>query len=159
MYLFILESIGTSELLLIGLIALIVFGPRKLPQMARTIGKTMAEFRRAGQEFRTTWEREATLEEEEKVFLKDPLGENPVLAEIKYTRTTTITENKILVPEIKEISQADFSGLSQNKTSEPLTVAAATATGVDDAGSENVKKETAATITESSAAASKQDWL
>ena len=108
MYLFILESIGTAELILIGLIALIVFGPRKLPEIAKKIGKTMNEFKRAGQEFRSTWEREVTLEEEEKIFFKDPFGENPVVAEIKYSETTTITENKILPPEIKEVSRADF---------------------------------------------------
>ena len=140
MYLFILESIGTSELLLIGLIALIVFGPRKLPQFARTIGKTMAEFKRVGQEFRSTWEREVTLEEEEKVFFKDPLGENPVLAEIKYTQTTTITENKILAPEIKEISKADFSNFPDNENL---------------AASETVKTETAA----ADSSTNKQDWL
>ena len=139
MYLFILESIGTSELLLIGLIALIVFGPRKLPQLAKTIGKTMAEFKRAGQESRTTWEKEVTLEEEEKIFLKDPLGENPVLAEIKYTQTTTITESKILAPEVREISQADFSNFPSNENP-PLN--------------ETVKAETAA-----DSSANKHDWL
>jgi Tat protein translocase TatB subunit len=149
LYLLILESIGTSELLLIGLIALIVFGPRKLPQMAKTIGKTMAEFRRAGQEFRTTWEREVTLEEEEKIFIQDPLGENPVLAEIKYsqTTTTTITENKILAPEVREISQADFSNFPANENSqvnESLPV------------NEIVKTETAAAADSS---ANKRDWL
>ncbi|HEX8370220.1 MAG TPA: twin-arginine translocase TatA/TatE family subunit [Pyrinomonadaceae bacterium] len=141
MYLFILESIGTSELLLIGLIALIVFGPRKLPQMAKTIAKTMAEFKRAGQEFRSTWEREAIVEEEEKLFFKDPLGENQVLAEIKYSQTTTITENKILAPEIKEISQADFSNLSPNENPQVIN--------------ETVKTETAAT----NSSTNKQDWL
>ncbi len=151
MYLFILESIGTSELLLIGLIALIVFGPRKLPQMAKTIGKTMADFKRAGQEFRTTWEREVTLEEEEKVFFKDPLGENPVLAEIKYSQTTTITESKIIAPEVREISQADFSNLSTNEIPSPVN--------------ETVKTEsaTAATTTSASdssaATTNKHDWL
>ena len=45
MYLFILESIGTSELLLIGLVALIFLGPRKLPDLARTLGKVMNEAR------------------------------------------------------------------------------------------------------------------
>ncbi|HEX9960754.1 MAG TPA: twin-arginine translocase TatA/TatE family subunit [Pyrinomonadaceae bacterium] len=140
MYLFILESIGTSELLLIGLIALIVFGPRKLPQMAKTIGKTMAEFKRAGQEFRMTWEKEVTLEEEEKIFFKDPLGENPVLAEIKYTQTTTITENKILAPEVKEISQADFQNLPANENHAVI---------------ETVKTETVA----ADSSTNKHDWL
>lgn len=122
MYLFILESIGTSELILIGLIALIIFGPRRLPEIAKKIGKTMNEFKRAGQEFRTTWEREVTLEEETIVF-KDPFDENPVVAEIKYSQTTTITENKILPPEIKEVSQADFPSPQANKTVKVETIA------------------------------------
>lgn len=148
MYLLILESIGTSELLLIGLIALIVFGPRKLPQMAKTIGKTMAEFKRAGQEFRTTWEREVTLEEEEKIFIQDPLGENPVLAEVKYTQTTTITESKILAPEVREISQADFSNFPTNDNP---------AVNENLPASETVKTETAAAAADSST--NKRDWL
>lgn len=126
MYLFILESIGTSELILIGLIALIVFGPRKLPEIAKKLGKTMNEFKRAGQEFRTTWEREVTLEEEETIFFKDPLGENPVVAEIKYSQTTTITENKILLPEVKEVSQADFPNPPANETVETVKTEMAT---------------------------------
>ncbi len=64
MFLFILESIGTSELILIGIIALIFLGPRKLPQIARTIGKTMADFRTTTNEFKSTWEREVNFEEE-----------------------------------------------------------------------------------------------
>ena len=61
---FILESIGTSELILIGIIALIFLGPRKLPQIARTIGKTMADFRNTTNEFKSTWEREVNFQEE-----------------------------------------------------------------------------------------------
>jgi|SRR5215207_4674488 len=64
MYLFILESIGTSELILIGIIALIFLGPRKLPQIAKTIGKTMADFRNTTNEFKETWQREVDFEEE-----------------------------------------------------------------------------------------------
>jgi Tat protein translocase TatB subunit len=63
-FLFILESIGTSELILIGIIALIFLGPRKLPQIARTIGKTMADFRHTTNEFKSTWEREVNFDEE-----------------------------------------------------------------------------------------------
>jgi Tat protein translocase TatB subunit len=64
----ILESIGTSELILIGIVALIFLGPRKMPQMARKIGKMMAEFRGTANEFKSTWEREASFEEESKAF-------------------------------------------------------------------------------------------
>jgi Tat protein translocase TatB subunit len=62
MLLFILDSLGTSELLLILAVALIFFGPRKLPQISRQIGKSLAEFRRASEDFKRTWEREVSLE-------------------------------------------------------------------------------------------------
>lgn len=63
MLLLILESVGTPELLVILVIALIIFGPRKLPQMARKVGQTMAEFKRASEDFRRTWEVEVEQEQ------------------------------------------------------------------------------------------------
>jgi Sec-independent protein translocase protein TatA len=41
----------------------VFFGPRKLPQLSRSLGKSMAEFRRASDDFKRTWEREVSLEE------------------------------------------------------------------------------------------------
>jgi Sec-independent protein translocase protein TatA len=43
--------------------ALVFFGPRKLPQLSRSLGKNLAEFRRASEDFKRTWDREASLEE------------------------------------------------------------------------------------------------
>jgi Tat protein translocase TatB subunit len=60
--LLILDSFGTSEMLLILVVALIFFGPRKLPQISRQIGKSLAEFRKASEDFKRTWEREVSLE-------------------------------------------------------------------------------------------------
>jgi TatA/E family protein of Tat protein translocase len=60
---FILESLGATELLFILAIALIFFGPRKLPQLARSMGKGLAEFRKASDDFKRTWEREVALED------------------------------------------------------------------------------------------------
>ena len=62
MFAFILDSLGSTELLFILVIALIFFGPRKLPQLARSMGKGLAEFRKASDDFKRTWEREVALE-------------------------------------------------------------------------------------------------
>jgi len=62
MFLFILDSVGNTELLVILGAALIFFGPRRLPQLSRQIGKSLSEFRRASEDFKHTWEREVNLE-------------------------------------------------------------------------------------------------
>jgi len=58
----ILDSLGSTELIFILIVALIFFGPRKLPQLARSMGKGLAEFRKASDDFKQTWEREVALE-------------------------------------------------------------------------------------------------
>ncbi len=53
-------SIGGPELLLILVIALLVFGPKRIPELSRTIGRGVAEFRRATNDFKATLEREVS---------------------------------------------------------------------------------------------------
>ena len=62
MFALILESLSSTELLFILVIALVFFGPRKLPQLARSMGKGLAEFRKASDDFKRTWEREVAME-------------------------------------------------------------------------------------------------
>ena len=56
-------SVGFPELLVIFVIALIVFGPRKLPEIGKALGKSLAEFKRASNELKSTLEEEIRTEE------------------------------------------------------------------------------------------------
>jgi len=57
-------SVGMPELLIILVIALIIFGPRKLPELGRSLGKSLGEFKRASNELRNTLEEEVRVEEQ-----------------------------------------------------------------------------------------------
>jgi Tat protein translocase TatB subunit len=56
-------SIGGPEVILLFIAALLLFGPRRLPEIGRTLGKTIADFRRATNDFRANLEREVRMEE------------------------------------------------------------------------------------------------
>ena len=118
MFLFIFESFGTSELILIGIVALIVFGPRKLPQLAKTIGKTMADFRKTTNEFKSTWEREVNLEEnqpEHKTYINET-GIGSSETERMETEPHQIAEiNTIASPEIREMSSDEVEKILTNQ--------------------------------------------
>ena len=59
-----LGSIGMPELIIIFVIALIIFGPRKLPELGKSLGKSLAEFKRASNELKSTLEEEIRVEEQ-----------------------------------------------------------------------------------------------
>jgi sec-independent protein translocase protein TatA len=59
-----LGSIGMPELIIIFIIALVIFGPRKLPELGRSLGKSLAEFKKASNELRSTLEEEIRIEEQ-----------------------------------------------------------------------------------------------
>lgn len=58
-------NIGFPELILILVVALLVVGPSKLPELARSLGKAFGQFRRMADDVRDTIEQEATLEEKQ----------------------------------------------------------------------------------------------
>jgi len=112
LYLFIFESIGTQELILIGIVALIFLGPRKLPEYARKIGKMMNEFRSTTNEFKATWEREVNFEEEAKALQLGTIDEE---AEKPVPRENSILESRPPVPfpapEVRELDAEKFGSM------------------------------------------------
>ncbi|MGI8468770.1 MAG: Sec-independent protein translocase subunit TatA/TatB [Pyrinomonadaceae bacterium] len=119
MFLFILESISTSELIFIAVVALIIFGPRKLPQMAKTIGKTMADFRNATNEFKSTWEKEIAFEEREIAVSPNPNTANQS-SETTIPNQNSIqspVENEFSKPVVRELSASDIAEKFPDKNS------------------------------------------
>lgn len=58
-------TLGTQEMVIIFLLALLIFGPKKLPELGKTVAKAMGEFRRASSELKSTWDREMQAIEKE----------------------------------------------------------------------------------------------
>ena len=58
-------NLGFQEVVIIFIIALVIFGPRKLPDLGKSLGKSLAEFKRASNELKRTWEDEVRAESEE----------------------------------------------------------------------------------------------
>jgi sec-independent protein translocase protein TatA len=51
-------TLGTQEIVFIFILALLLFGPKKLPEIGRTVGKALTEFRRASNDLKATFDRE-----------------------------------------------------------------------------------------------------
>jgi sec-independent protein translocase protein TatA len=123
LFLFILESIGTPELILIAIVALIVLGPRKLPQMAKSIGKTMAEFRNATNEFKTTWEREVAFEDEKTPDI-EPYSPKEIAENNKNSDSgdfvNNLDKNELPEPEVRELTSEDIAQNFQIKAEKDL---------------------------------------
>ena len=51
-------NLGFPEIVIIFIVALVIFGPRKLPELGRSLGKGLSEFKKASNELKRTWEDE-----------------------------------------------------------------------------------------------------
>ena len=67
--------LGWPEMTFIFILALLLFGPKKLPELGRTLGKAMTEFRRASNELKATFDREMKNLEQETEPIKQAASE------------------------------------------------------------------------------------
>jgi TatA/E family protein of Tat protein translocase len=105
-FLLILDSLGSTELFFILLMALVFFGPRKLPQLSRTLGKNIAEFRKASEDFKRTWEREVAFEESQ----SDSRGTSAQLSDENTILNTENQPSQFPEPMIEPVPAAESVG-------------------------------------------------
>ena len=67
-------NLGFPELLIIFVVALVIFGPRKLPELGRSMGKGLSAFKRASNELKRTWEDEVEAVKHEVDVQKEELN-------------------------------------------------------------------------------------
>lgn len=101
-------GLGVSEIFMILAIALVFVGPKKLPEVARTLGKIMAQLRKAGDEFKETIHREVYGNDGIDTFL----GQNPYKNTSDYTSDSdnadeTAGDNSIGSPEEQSNDEND----------------------------------------------------
>jgi TatA/E family protein of Tat protein translocase len=99
-----------SEMLVILVIALIIFGPRKLPELGKTLGQSLAQFRRASEDFKRQWEDEVEIEKRKLDApppVKSPVSSEPVSTHVEDYGTSD-PEPSAAAPSVEQ---------------EPLTVA------------------------------------
>ncbi|HYC88655.1 MAG TPA: twin-arginine translocase TatA/TatE family subunit [Thermoanaerobaculia bacterium] len=117
-------SLGVPELLLIFAVILIVFGPRKIPEIGRMLGKAMGEFRKATDDLKSTIEREVRLEELKQIT--PPTLESFMTPEQSVSRTEPVSlyETPVEEPQPPSLRVVESAGDDQlqpvSSTTRPL---------------------------------------
>lgn len=110
--------LGVQETVFIFVLALLIFGPKKLPELGKTIGKAMSEFRRASSELRATFDREMNAIERENESLKD-VTKQYALDDHSYNHDSYY-------------DSGDYSGTYDYNTADQTSVSASAPQGADD---------------------------
>jgi len=98
--------IGMPELIIILVIALIIFGPRKLPELGKSLGKSLNEFKRASADLQNTLEQEIKLEEQKEQAAKTKERvERDRLADVASATDNSI-DGQAAVPERETVSRS-----------------------------------------------------
>ena len=116
-------TLGMQEMIFIFVLALVLFGPKKLPELGRTIGKAITEFRRASNDLKSTFEREMqTLERE-----------SQSVSQVAQVTAGDIFDRALnYAPEIENPEHATVASLPT--ATEPSTVDASAISGVESNG-------------------------
>ncbi|MBM3771671.1 MAG: TatA/E family twin arginine-targeting protein translocase [Acidimicrobiia bacterium] len=88
-------SIGMPELIIIFVIALIIFGPKKLPELGRSLGRSLNEFKRASNELKNTLDEEVRIEEQKEREQKEREREQKAAAERAEATPAAAPENTV----------------------------------------------------------------
>jgi TatA/E family protein of Tat protein translocase len=110
-------TLGMPELILIFVVALLLFGPRKMPQIGRSIGRAMGEFRRASNEFKRTIEDEVAADEIRDVE-KDLKGIREVGRELRDLKKTVEDPVRSTVKKVLDLSSDETDQSPTKETGE-----------------------------------------
>lgn len=117
--------VGVQEMVVIFLVALVLFGPKKLPELGKTIGKAITEFRRAQSELKATFE----------THMRELEKESQSIKEVTRSYTNEIT-NHYTGYDNSYYESGAFGGGSQPSTeANPSTVGAPAIPGAESSGS------------------------
>ena len=114
-------TLGGPEVILILVVALIVFGPRRLPEIGKSMGKMLAEFRKASNDFKRTIEDELEAEKSrESQATPSAAPERPAVAtDVTPTDATTpVVPEAAVVPEVAAPPLPTFEGADTSGTPE-----------------------------------------
>jgi TatA/E family protein of Tat protein translocase len=150
-------GIGLPELIIILIVALIVFGPKKLPDLAKSLGKGMAEFKKATDDFKSTIHNDISSIENEVRDVKRDLTEeiyNPEVAsqpEIQPVSETASAESTVSSPDPAATSSSPLEDFERGKvetaaapeSAPPEVVAAQTTSSPKEEGLPIATKESA----------------
>ena len=126
-------TLGVQEMVVIFLVALVLFGPKKLPELGRTIGKALTEFRRASSDLKATFEREMQTLERENDSLK-------TMTQQTANEIYNHVENYVYQPAdsygSESLSQNEHAALPSGtpETTNPSTVSASAVPGAESNG-------------------------
>jgi sec-independent protein translocase protein TatA len=120
--------VGVQEMIVIFLVALVLFGPKKLPELGRTIGKAITEFRRAQSELKTTLQSHMKELEKETESLKEVTR---TYTDEIYNHYDSITNQQYDSPYHDSGSYGSYDYNSQPAESNPSTVGATAIQGAE----------------------------